>query len=324
MLMILGYLTRNRNRDRLTAQPSNGHRIAGVEAAFFDLDKTVIARASLVAFGRPLYREGLISRTTLVRGLYVQLVYLHLGASERRLAGIKKSVLNLTKGWNQIQVDQIVREGLEAIMGPIVYREAQELIEHHRAAGRRVVIISATPEGVVAPLGHYLGVHEVIATRPKVDADGRYTGELDFHAYGPYKAQAIRSLADREGIDLPASFAYSDSCTDLPMLETVGHPVAVNPDRQLLRVARQRGWEVRYFARPVRVRSATSHHPAAVAGVAAGLAGAGALRWRLRLGRAALGRPGLNRSAASWRRRPPRSPGRPATAASSWRPRLMH
>lgn len=324
MLMILGYLTRDRNRDRLTAQPSNGHRIAGVEAAFFDLDKTVIARASLVAFGRPLYREGLISRTTLVRGLYVQLVYLHLGASERRLAGIKKSVLNLTKGWNQIQVDQIVREGLEAIMGPIVYREAQELIEHHRAAGRRVVIISATPEGVVAPLGHYLGVHEVIATRPKVDADGRYTGELDFHAYGPYKAQAIRSLADREGIDLPASFAYSDSCTDLPMLETVGHPVAVNPDRQLLRVARQRGWEVRYFARPVRVRSATSHHPAAVAGVAAGLAGAGALRWRLRLGRAALGRPGLSRSAASWRRRPPRSPGRPATPAFSWRPRLIH
>lgn len=295
-----------------------------MEAAFFDLDKTVIARASMVAFGRPLYREGLISRTTLVRGLCVQLVYLHLGASEHKLARIKNSVLSLTKGWDQIRVDQIVREGMQAIMGPIVYREAQELIQHHREAGRRVLIISATPEGVVVPLGRYLGVDEVIATRPKVDADGRYTGELDFHAYGPYKAEAIRSLAAREGIDLAASFAYSDSYTDRPMLETVGHPVAVNPDRQLLRLARQRGWEVRYFARPVRVRSATSHHPAAVAGVAAGLAGAGALRWRLRLGRAALGRPGLNRSAASWRRRPPRSPGRPATAASSWRPRLMH
>lgn len=290
-----------------------------MEAAFFDLDKTVIARASIVAFGRPLYREGLISRTTLVRGLYMQFVYLRLGASEHQLARIKELVLLLTKGWEQARVDQIVREALEAIMGPIVYREAQDLIDHHRAAGRRVLIVSATPEGVVVPLGRYLGVDDVIASRPRIDAGGRYTGELDFHAYGPYKAEAIRALADREGIDLSASFAYSDSYTDVPMLEAVGHPVAVNPDRQLLRLARQRGWEVRQFVRPVRLRSGVSPRPAALAGVAAGLAGAGALRWRLRPGR-----PQVSRSAASWRRRLPRSPGRPATAVSSWRPRLLH
>ncbi len=305
-----------------------------MEAAFFDLDKTVIARAAMVAFGRPLYREGLISRYTLVRALYAQLVYLHLGASEHKLARVKESVLVLTKGWDQAQVHRIVREALETIMGPIVYREAQDLIDQHRAAGRRVVIVSATPEEVVVPLGRYLGVDDVIASRPRIDSEGRYTGELVTHAYGPHKAEAIAALADREGIDLSASFAYSDSCTDVPMLEAVGHPVAVNPDRQLLKLARERGWEVRRFARPVGLRPGSArpvgarpglsnrpglaNHPAALARVAVGVAGAGALHWRLRSSR-----PGISRSGASWRRRPPRSPGRPAATASSWRPRLL-
>ena len=225
-----------------------------MEAAFFDLDKTVIARASMAAFGHHFYRGGLISRTTVVRVMATQLVYLHLGASEQKLDRIRESVLRMTRGWDQSEVSRIVRETLDDVVEPIIYAEALELLEQHQAAGRRVYIVSASPEEIVAPLAEYLGVDGVIASRAVVDLDGRYTGEMDFYAYGPFKAQAMRDVAGREGIDLEDSFAYSDSYTDVPMLEAVGHPVAVNPDRVLARLARDRGWEVRQFSRPVRLR----------------------------------------------------------------------
>ena len=208
-----------------------------VEAAFFDLDKTVIAKASVVAFGTPLYKEGLISRRTVLRGLWGQLVYLHLGADEARIARMRTSVLALTKGWDQVRVRAIVEEALESVVEPIVFAEALELLRAHRAAGRLVVIVSASPEEIVLPLAGYLGVDEVVASRAMVDDEGRYTGRMAFDAFGPAKVDAIRDLAARNGIDLQASYAYSDSATDIPMLETVGHPVAVNPDRELARVA---------------------------------------------------------------------------------------
>jgi len=107
----------------------------------------------------------------------------------------------------------------------------------------------------VAPLANYLGADEYIASQPRVDGDGLFTGELDFYAYGPYKAEAIGNAARRDGIDLGGSYAYSDSATDIPMLEAVGHPVAVNPDRKLARLARRREWEIRRFERPVRLRN---------------------------------------------------------------------
>src|SRR5579872_1814952 len=103
-----------------------------MEAAFFDLDKTVIARASVVAFGTPLYREGLISRRTILRALWGQLVYLHLGADETKIARMRASVLALTKGWEQHRVSAIVEDALEAVIDPIVYAEAQELMAEHR------------------------------------------------------------------------------------------------------------------------------------------------------------------------------------------------
>ena len=139
-----------------------------------------------------------------------------------------------------------MRETLDDVLTPIIYAEALELIEEHKRAGRKTVIISSSPIETVEPIGEYLGVDDVIATRARLDADGRYTGELEFYAYGPHKADAIREMAVREGIDLARSYAYSDSITDLPMLELVGNPVAVNPDRELARVAREREWEMRY------------------------------------------------------------------------------
>jgi HAD superfamily hydrolase (TIGR01490 family) len=255
-----------------------------VEAAFFDLDKTVIAKASMIAFGRPLYNEGLISRRTVLRGVYGQLVYMHLGASEEKLTRLRESALKLTKGWDQQRVRDIVRETLRDVVEPIIYAEAMDLIEEHKAAGRRVYIVSASPEEIVLPLADYLGVDEAIASRARVDADGRYTGEMDQYAYGPFKADIMRQVAAAEGIDLSRSYAYSDSYTDAPMLEVVGHPVAVNPDRVLARLARDRGWEVRVFTHPVRLRDRmpVPGRGQALAGAgAAALGAAGYVWWRL-------------------------------------------
>ncbi|HET9728671.1 MAG TPA: HAD family hydrolase [Acidimicrobiia bacterium] len=225
-----------------------------MEAAFFDLDKTVIATSSVLALGGTFYREGLISKRTIVRGMYAQVLYLLVGADETKMDRMREAMLTLTRGWDQTHVKQVVREALDEVLTPIVYAEALELIDEHRKAGRKTVIISSSPSETVEPIGDYLGVDDVIATRARVDHLGRYTGELEFYAYASHKADAIREMAVEEGIDLASSFAYSDSITDLPMLSLVGNPVAVNPDRELARVAREREWEIRYFQRPVRLR----------------------------------------------------------------------
>ena len=280
-----------------------------MEAAFFDLDKTVIAKASMMAFGRPFMREGLVRRRTVLRGAYAHVVYLHLGASEQKLARIRESVLTLTRGWDQTRVRDIVAETMEEVIDPIIYKEASELIAEHQAAGRRVFIVSASPEEIVAPLAQYLNVDQAIASRAEVDEAGRYTGAMEFYSYGPYKAEIMRELAAEENLDLTASYAYSDSYTDIPMLEAVGHPVAVNPDRVLQKVARERNWEVRTFNHPVRLRDRVpAPRPAhtVLGGVVAAAATGLVLWWRLRP-RPTLPPPppprGLSRLAASGRRR---------------------
>jgi HAD superfamily hydrolase (TIGR01490 family) len=225
-----------------------------VLAAFFDLDKTIIATSSVMALGGPFYREGLISKRTIARGVYAQLVYMVVGADDEKMERMREAMLALTRGWDHARVKDIVRETLDQVITPVIYAEALDLIEEHKRAGHKTVIISSSPSETVEAIGEYLGVDDVIATRARLDDDGRYTGELEFYAYGPHKAEAIREMAVREGIDLAGSFAYSDSITDLPMLELVGHPVAVNPDRELARVARDREWETMTFQRPVRLR----------------------------------------------------------------------
>jgi HAD superfamily hydrolase (TIGR01490 family) len=255
-----------------------------VEAAFFDLDKTVIARASIAAFGRPFYRGGLISRPTVMRALASQFLFMHLGASEQKLNKIRESVLVLTRGWDQAKVQEIVRETLDVVVEPIIYAEALDLIALHQMAGRKVVLISASPSEIVGPMADYLGVDDWIASRAVVDGEGKYTGEMAFYAYGPYKAEAIKAVALDLGINLAKSFAYSDSYTDAPMLETVGNPVAVNPDRVLARLAREKGWAVSQFSNPVRLRDRMPVPRTPVSAIATGAAvaatGAGLLLWR--------------------------------------------
>lgn len=225
-----------------------------MEAAFFDLDKTVIARPSMVAFGGPLRREGLVSRRLLLRALWAQAIYLTLGADEARLTRVRDAALRVSKGWEQRRITAIVHETITEVVDPIVYDEALDLMQMHRDAGRKVFIVSASPEEIVAPLSRYLGADEALATRAVLDDEGRYTGEVERYCYGPVKADILDELAARDGIDLAASYAYSDSATDEPMLRAVGHAVAVNPDRELARLARAEGWEIMHFSHRVPLR----------------------------------------------------------------------
>jgi len=225
-----------------------------VEAAFFDLDKTVIAKASMVAFSGPFHRAGLLSRRLVLRAAWAQLVYHQFGASQEKLAKMRDAVLKLTVGWDQAEISALVRETLVDVVQPIVYDEAIDLIRWHQRAGRKVFIVSASPEEIVAPLARYLGVDEALATRAELDEQGKYTGRTERYCYGPEKVTVMQEVAERDGIDLERSYAYSDSATDLPMLQAVGIPTAVNPDRELARAARDQGWEILHFTRKARLR----------------------------------------------------------------------
>jgi len=252
----------------------------GSSAAFFDLDKTVIARSSALAFGRPFYQGGLMNRRDALKSSYAHFVFLVNGADEDSMERMRAHLTTLTTGWRVEQVRQIVAETLHELIDPIIYEEAAALLEEHRAAGRDLVIVSSSGEEVVSAIGELLGVDRVIATRMVV-SEGRYTGEIEYYAAGPHKASAIRQLAAEEGYDLAACYAYSDSVTDVPMLEAVGHPTAVNPDKGLRRVALERGWPVLAFKRPVTLRSRFGHlgTPATpvLAGAAVGMGAAAAV-----------------------------------------------
>ncbi|TDU05600.1 HAD superfamily hydrolase (TIGR01490 family) [Streptomyces sp. 846.5] len=222
-------------------------------AAFFDLDKTVIAKSSALAFSRPLYRGGLINRRAVLKSAYAQFVFLAGGADHDQMEKMREYLSSLSRGWNVQLVREIVAETLHDLIDPLIYDEAASLIEEHHLAGRDVVIVSSSGSELVEPIGEMLGADHVIATR-MAEADGCYTGEIDFYAYAGNKATAIRELAAAEGYDLEHSYAYSDSVTDLPLLEAVGLPFAVNPDRALRREAAAREWPVLVFDRPVQLK----------------------------------------------------------------------
>jgi HAD superfamily hydrolase (TIGR01490 family) len=243
-------------------------RAVGRSAAFFDLDNTVIAKSSALAFGRPFYRDGLINRRDVIKAAYAQLMFRVNGADEQQMARIRDYVAALCRGWRVEQVEQIVNETLHELINPYVYAEAAALITQHREAGRDVILVSTSGEELVRPIGELLGITEVIATRMVVE-DGRYTGAVDFYAAGPHKATAIRRLAEERAYNLDDSYAYSDSATDVPLLEAVGHPTAINPDRGLRRVAADRGWPTLEFRHPVPLSRRLRERPAVPAAVAA-------------------------------------------------------
>jgi HAD superfamily hydrolase (TIGR01490 family) len=224
-------------------------------AAFFDLDKTILAKSSSLAFARPFYKGGLIGRADVLKSAYAQFSYVASGADHDQLETMRHYMSELVKGWDVDTVKQIVGETLDEIVDPMVYEEAVDLIEEHKEAGRDVIIISSSGTEVVEPIGERLGVDRAIGTQVAIDETGHYTGEIVFYAYGEGKAEAMRALAEENDYDLADCYAYTDSMTDLPMLECVGHPVCVNPDAPLRRLAVERGWPVVDFARPVAMKT---------------------------------------------------------------------
>ncbi|MGV0719380.1 HAD-IB family hydrolase [Mycolicibacterium elephantis] len=222
-------------------------------AAFFDLDKTVIAKSSTLAFSKPFFNQGLINRRAVLKSAYAQFLFLMSGADHDQMDRMRSYLTNMCAGWDVEQVKSIVGETLHDIVNPLVFAEAADLIADHKLCGRDVVIVSASGEEIVAPIARALGATHAMATRMVVE-DGRYTGEIAFYCFGEGKAEAIRQLATREGYALEHCYAYSDSITDLPMLEIVGHPTVVNPDRALRKEAAARGWPVLTFSRPVSLR----------------------------------------------------------------------
>jgi HAD superfamily hydrolase (TIGR01490 family) len=254
-------------------------------AAFFDLDKTVIAKSSALAFSRSFYRGGLINRRAVLRSAYAQFVYLAGGVDADQMERMRTYLTELCVGWDVAQVREIVAETLHDLIDPLIYDEAAQLIEEHQLAGRDVIIVSTSGSEIVTPIGELLGADRVIATRMAVNGDGLYTGEIEFYAFGENKAVAMRELAAAENIDLERSYAYSDSGTDIPMLELVGHPHAVNPDRTLRKEAAARGWPVLVFTKPVSMRSRMPAIPrpsrsvVVATAAAAGAAAAAAVLW---------------------------------------------
>lgn len=262
--------------DDAISTPRHGSRIA----AFFDLDKTVIASSSALAFSRPLQREGLINRRAALKGAYAQLMFSLAGADALQTERLRTRISALCTGWDVAQVSAIVNETLHDIVDPLVYAEAAELIAGHKGEQHDVIVLSATGDEVVAPIAALLGADEHVATRMQI-RDGRYSGEVEFYCYGEEKANAARRLAEVHGYDLTQCYAYTDSSTDLPLLESVGRPCAVNPDRALRKVAEERDWPVLSFSRPVSLRSKMpSGTTTAVAlGVGVGAVAAAGVTW---------------------------------------------
>ena len=236
---------------RAPAGPSpTGHRAA----AYFDLDKTILATSSTWALGTPMRRSGLISSRALAHGLIAQLPYLLVGAGARRSSSLMEHLALMSAGISRRELVEVVEGALTTAIEPAVYAEALDLIEGHRRAGHDVVVVSASISEMVTPIARLVGADRAVATHMEVGEDGLFTGRISRSMLHAEKVVALREDAAAHGIDLSRCWSYSDSISDEPMLSAVGHPVAVNPDRDLRRLAQERDWPVRDFARPVRLR----------------------------------------------------------------------
>ncbi|WP_459548908.1 HAD-IB family hydrolase [Nocardia sp. X0981] len=270
-----------------TPPPGDRNRENTRIAAFFDLDKTVIARSSTFVFSKPFFAQGLINRRAALESGYAHFMFLLSGADHDQMERMRAHLAGMCAGWDVAQVRSIVAETLQELVEPLIYAEAVDLIADHRIRGHDVVIVSASGEEVVTPIAEALGATHTAATRMEV-VDGKYTGGIDFYCYGEGKVTAIEKLAATQGYDLSRCYAYSDSITDIPMLTAVGHPTAVNPDRALRREATTREWPILQFSNPV---SLWSRFPAPSRTVATGIAvalsalAAGAVTYRLFRGR---------------------------------------
>src|SRR5215212_8653886 len=215
-------------------------------AAFFDLDKTLIEGSSAIHFGRAAYKHGMVSRRQIARDAWANVKFRLNGSTDAGTDELRQRILDSITGQRTVDLARLGPDVLAGIL-PLIYREVLDEAYAHQDAGRPSYIVTAASQELADVLAHVLVLDGGIGMRSEV-RDGVYTGKpAGPFTYREGKAEAIRELAAREGIDLAESYAYSDSESDLPMLRAVGHPVAVNPDRELERVAREQGWRIMRF-----------------------------------------------------------------------------
>ncbi len=212
-------------------------------AAFFDLDRTLISRSSSLALAGMFRERGLIGRRQAAKAALAQLLFARFGAGQARVGQTADSGMSILRGLPVQLMREIAAEAWEPVLKPLVYRDALGRAAQHADRGEPVFVVSAALQEVVEEVSTRLGFAGSIASRAEV-SDGVFTGKLERRLYGQAKADALVELVDRSGIDRDSSTAYSDSHSDVPFLEAVGHSVAVNPDRALRRVAGERGWPV--------------------------------------------------------------------------------
>jgi HAD superfamily hydrolase (TIGR01490 family) len=217
-------------------------------AAFFDLDKTLIEGSSAFHFGRAAYKHGMLSRRQLARDAWANIKFRLRGSTDADTDALRQRILDALAGQRVIDLQRLGPDVLAGIL-PLLYRDVLREAYGHQDAGRRAYIVTAASQELADVLAHVLVLDGGVGMRAEV-RDGVYTGRpAGPFTYREGKAEAIRQLADREGIDLADSYAYSDSESDLPMLRAVGHPVVVNPDSALEKVARAEGWRIMRFDR---------------------------------------------------------------------------
>jgi HAD superfamily hydrolase (TIGR01490 family) len=218
-------------------------------AAFFDLDKTLMAGSSGMPFARVAMRHGIVGRRQLASWGVEHLRYRLRGTTDERTTEVLRQARELISGVRARDVERMNPEVLAAIL-PRIYPQMLEEVHAHQDAGRATFIVSAAGHGVVEPLAQVLGMDGGIGTRYEVDGEGAFTGRFDGpFVYGPGKVEAMEAFASGHGIDRAQSYAYSDSLSDLPMLEAVGHAVVVNPDPALAAIAKREGWQTMRFER---------------------------------------------------------------------------
>jgi HAD superfamily hydrolase (TIGR01490 family) len=249
---------------------------SGPSAAFFDLDRTLISGSSAFTLALQARKAGIIPNVEFARDAVGAVTFKLFGASDDTTDAVRERVQKAVTGMRQSDLQALNVEVLPRLLARL-RPEARRLLDRHRQAGRDTYIVSAAPQEIVEPLAHSLGMTSGIGTRSKV-VDGFYTGELDGpFCYSEGKVEAMIEIANWNGYELDQCYAYSDSASDLPMLEAVGHPVAVNPDAKLERHARRNGWPIVIFSQQTKSvvrRTATSIGAVGIAGAsfAAGLA----------------------------------------------------
>jgi HAD superfamily hydrolase (TIGR01490 family) len=216
-------------------------------AAFFDLDRTLISRSSSLSLAPAFHRRGLLRRRDRTKAMLAQLVFVRYGAGTSRVGQTAETGMAFLKGLPVEVMREIVAEAVDSAFKPHVYRDALDLVARHRERGERSFVVSAALQEIVDALVAELDFDAGFGSTAEV-VDGRYTGRLVRRLDGRAKADALVTLAEEEDLDLAESTAYSDSASDIPFLEAVGHAVAVNPDRKLRAIAAERGWRVLRFS----------------------------------------------------------------------------